>query len=62
MSVKRKTKKPDHSLPQWRFLTVIAFILLGFAGLVARTGWIQIVDPDRLRLEGGRRSLRTTAD
>lgn len=43
-------------------LTVIAFILLGFAGLVARTGWIQIVDPDRLRLEGDLRSLRTTAD
>jgi len=62
MSVKRKTKKPDHSLLQWRFLTVIAFILLGFAGLVVRTGWIQIVDPDRLRLEGDLRSLRTTAD
>lgn len=62
MSVKRKTKKPDHSLLQWRFLTVIAFILLGFAGLIVRTGWIQIVDPDRLRLEGDLRSLRTTAD
>jgi len=62
MSVKRKAKNPDHSLPQWRFLTVIAFILLGFAGLVVRTGWIQIVDPDRLRLEGDLRSLRTTAD
>ena len=62
MSVKRKAKKPDHSMPQWRFMTVLAFILLGFVGLVARTGWIQIVDPDRLRLEGDLRSLRTTAD
>ena len=62
MSVKRKAKKPDHSMPQWRFMTVVAFILLGFVGLVARTGWIQIVDPDRLRLEGDLRSLRTTAD
>ena len=62
MSVKRKAKKPDHSMPQWRFMTVVAFILLGFAGLVLRTGWIQIVDPDRLRLEGDLRSLRTTAD
>ena len=61
MSVKRKAKKPDHSMPQW-FMTVVAFILLGFVGLVARTGWIQIVDPDRLRLEGDLRSLRTTAD
>ena len=62
MSVKRKAKKPDHSMPQWRCMTVVAFILLGFVGLVARTGWIQIVDPDRLRLEGDLRSLRTTAD
>jgi cell division protein FtsI (penicillin-binding protein 3) len=62
MRVKRKANKPDHRIPQWRFLTVIALILLGFLGLVARTGWIQIVEPDRLRLEGDLRSLRTTAD
>ena len=27
-----------------------------------RTAWIQVIEPDRLRLEGDLRSLRTTAD
>ena len=63
MSVKRKAnKKTEFSIPQWRFITVLGFILLGFLGLVCRTAWIQVVQPDRLRLEGDLRSLRTTAD
>ncbi len=63
MSVKRKAnKKTEFSIPQWRFFTVLGFILLGFLGLVARTAWIQVIQPDRLRLEGDLRSLRTTAD
>lgn len=63
MSVKRKaSKKTEFSIPQWRFFTVLGFILLGFLGLVARTAWIQVIQPDRLRLEGDLRSLRTTAD
>ncbi|MFC3913321.1 penicillin-binding transpeptidase domain-containing protein [Pseudaeromonas sharmana] len=62
MKVKRKTQKIDPRIPQWRFLTVVGFIILGFIGLVARTAWIQVIDPDRLRLEGDLRSLRTTAD
>lgn len=62
MSVKRKARQPDHRLPQWRYLTVMGLLFLAFAGLVARTSWIQVIDPDRLRQEGDLRSLRTTAD
>ena len=62
MKVKRKTQKIDPRIPQWRFLTVVGFIVLGFIGLIARTAWIQVIDPDRLRQEGDLRSLRTTAD
>ena len=63
MSVKRKTnKKTEFSFPQWRFITVLGLILFGFFGLVCRTAWIQVIQPDRLRLEGDLRSLRTTED
>ncbi len=63
MSVKRKTnKKTEFSFPQWRFVTVLGLILFGFFGLVCRTAWIQVIQPDRLRLEGDLRSLRTTED
>ena len=63
MSVKRKTnKKMEFSFPEWRFVTVLGLILFGFFGLVCRTAWIQVIQPDRLRLEGDLRSLRTTED
>lgn len=63
MSVKRKTnKKTEFSFPQWRFITVLGLILFGFFGLICRTAWIQVIQPDRLRLEGDLRSLRTTED
>ncbi len=63
MKVRRKAAgKPDHRIPEWRFYTVVGFILLGFAGLVMRSAWIQVIAPDRLRQEGDARSLRTTAD
>ena len=63
MSVKRKAnKKTEFSIPQWRFFTLLGLILLGFLGLFARTAWIQVIQPDRLRQEGDMRSLRTTAD
>ncbi len=49
-------------MAQWRFMLLLGFILVGFTGLVARTAWIQVIQPDRLRQEGDMRSLRTTAD
>ena len=55
-------KKAVPSVPQWRFMLLLCFIGLAFGGLVLRTAWIQVIEPDRLRLEGDMRSLRTTAD
>lgn len=50
-------------MAQWRFMLLLGFIFIGFTGLVARTAWIQVIQPDRLRQEGDMRStLRTTAD
>ncbi|ART80839.1 penicillin-binding transpeptidase domain-containing protein [Oceanisphaera avium] len=56
---RRKQAKKEPLLTSWRFLTVCAFIVVAFASLFARAAWIQVVSPDRLRMEGDMRSLRT---
>lgn len=61
-TTKKNNKKPDTGLARWRFMVLMGFIFAGFTGLVARTAWIQVIQPDRLRQEGDMRSLRTTAD
>lgn len=61
-NTRKHNKKQDTGVAQWRFMLLLGFILVGFTGLVARTAWIQVIQPDRLRQEGDMRSLRTTAD
>ena len=61
-TTKKNNKKPDTGLAHWRFMVLMGCIFAGFTGLVARTAWIQVIQPDRLRQEGDMRSLRTTAD
>ncbi|MGO4999981.1 penicillin-binding transpeptidase domain-containing protein [Oceanisphaera sp. W20_SRM_FM3] len=56
---RRKQTKKEPLLVSWRFLTVCGVILLAFGSLFARAAWIQVVSPDRLRMEGDMRSLRT---
>ncbi|GHA04545.1 penicillin-binding transpeptidase domain-containing protein [Oceanisphaera arctica] len=57
---RRKQNKKEPMLTGWRFMTVCGVILFAFVALFARAAWIQVVSPDRLRLEGDMRSLRTT--
>ncbi|MBO1519290.1 penicillin-binding transpeptidase domain-containing protein [Oceanisphaera pacifica] len=57
---RRKQTKKEPLLKGWRFVTVCSVILLAFVALFARAAWIQVVSPDRLRMEGDMRSLRTT--
>ena len=56
---RRKQTKKEPLLTGWRFVTVCAVIFLAFGSLFARAAWIQVVSPDRLRMEGDMRSLRT---
>lgn len=56
---RRKQTKKEPLLAGWRFVTVCAVIVLAFGSLFARAAWIQVVSPDRLRMEGDMRSLRT---
>ena len=58
MKRRNRTKK-EPLLVGWRFVTVCGVILLAFGSLFARAAWIQVVSPDRLRMEGDMRSLRT---
>lgn len=56
---RRKQTKKEPMLTSWRFVTVCGFILVAFGALFARAAWIQVISPDRLRMEGDMRSLRT---
>ncbi len=55
-------KKPAQYNPNtvaWRFYVVLAAVVLIYAGLMARTAYIQVVEPDMLKAQGDNRSLRT---
>lgn len=53
----KKTKFKANPL-SWRFWFVLLLICLIYTGLIARTAYIQIVEPDMLKKQGDMRSLR----
>lgn len=55
-------KKPAQYNPNtvaWRFYVVVGVVVLIYAGLMARTAYIQVFEPDMLKKQGDNRSLRT---
>ena len=57
-------KKPEQYKPvtvAWRFYLVLGVIGLVYAGLAARTAYIQVIEPDMLKKQGDLRSLRTAS-
>jgi len=46
----------------WRFYVVMAVIVLIYTALLARTAFIQIVEPEMLKKQGDMRSIRTLAN
>jgi cell division protein FtsI (penicillin-binding protein 3) len=55
-------KKPAQYNPNtvaWRFYVVLGAVVLIYAGLMARTAYIQVFEPDMLKKQGDNRSLRT---
>ncbi len=58
---KRKTKQVKQ-VEQWRFYTVFALISLVFIALVARAAYLQVIEPERLRMEGDNRTHRHLAE
>lgn len=60
-----RKSKPDpdklasvSSLIPWRYVTVLIFLFIAFAALVARVAFIQVVEPDNLIKQGDMRSVR----
>ncbi|MGL1957967.1 MAG: penicillin-binding transpeptidase domain-containing protein [Colwellia sp.] len=46
----------------WRYYVVIGIVVLIYAGLMVRSAYIQIIEPDMLKKQGDMRSLRTLAN
>jgi cell division protein FtsI (penicillin-binding protein 3) len=58
--VKKQVDKQQISVA-WRFYVVVGLIVFVYAGLLARSAYIQIIEPDMLKKQGDMRSLRTAA-
>ena len=46
----------------WRYYVVLAIVVLIYAGLLARSAYIQIIEPDMLKKQGDMRSMRVAAN
>ena len=46
-------------LPTWRSRFVVLILLVGFGGLLARAGWLQLISNDFLKEQGAKRMERT---
>lgn len=46
----------------WRFYVVLGVILFVYFGLMARSAYIQVIEPDMLKKQGDMRSLRTASN
>lgn len=55
----KKSAQYNPNTVAWRFYVVIAAVVLIYAGLMARTAYIQVFEPDMLKKQGDNRSLRT---
>ncbi|WP_057832677.1 penicillin-binding transpeptidase domain-containing protein [Colwellia sp. TT2012] len=60
----KKSAKNNKSLntAAWRYYLVLAVVALIYLSLMARTAYIQIIEPDMLKKQGDLRSLRVTAN
>ncbi|GAW94504.1 MULTISPECIES: peptidoglycan D,D-transpeptidase FtsI family protein [Colwellia] len=56
-----KNNKPLNTAA-WRYYLVLAVVALIYLSLMARTAYIQIIEPDMLKKQGDLRSLRVTAN
>lgn len=57
-----KVSKYKQITASWRFYLVIGVIVLVYFILIARTAYIQVIEPEMLKEQGDMRSLRTTAN
>lgn len=61
MSKKAGNRSSQPTTTAWRYYVVLAIVALIYAGLLARSAYIQIIEPDMLKRQGDMRSLRIAA-
>ena len=52
-TVKKHSDKYKPTIVAWRFNVVLAIVVLIYSGLMARTAYIQVFEPDMLKKTGG---------
>ncbi|RHW76719.1 penicillin-binding transpeptidase domain-containing protein [Colwellia sp. RSH04] len=61
-SAKKLGNNGQPSTAAWRFYLVMVVVVLIYVGLMVRSAYIQIVEPEMLKKQGDMRSLRVHAD
>ncbi len=60
--VKKAISNNQTGSPAWRYYLVLTIVVLIYGGLIARSAYIQIIEPDMLKKQGDMRSLRILAN
>jgi len=62
MSKKASKLSSQPTTIAWRYYLVLGIVVLIYAGLLARSAYIQIIEPDMLKKQGDMRSMRVAAN
>ena len=62
MKKKATNRSSQPTTTAWRYYVVIGIVVLIYAGLLARSAYIQIIEPDMLKKQGDMRSMRVAAN
>ncbi len=62
VSKKASNRSRQQTITAWRYYAVLAIVALIYAGLLARSAYIQIIEPDMLKNQGDMRSMRIAAN
>lgn len=62
MNPKAGNRSNQATTPAWRYYVVIGIVVLIYGGLLVRSAYIQIIEPDMLKEQGDMRSMRVAAN
>ena len=62
MNKKASNRSSQPTTTAWRYYVVIGIVVLIYTGLLARSAYIQIIEPDMLKKQGDLRSMRVAAN
>ncbi len=62
MNKKASNHRNQPTTTAWRYYVVLGIVVLIYSGLLARSAYIQIIEPDMLKKQGDMRSMRVAAN